>query len=321
MSRYARQEILPEVGPDGQKRLAEAHILVVGAGGLGSAALPLLAGAGVGTITIVDGDRVNISNLHRQTLFSESDTGRAKAEVAAERCRALNSEIVVESKTLSLTPANAPGLVETADIVLDCADSYAASYTLSDECYAMGTLFISAAILGFSGYAGGFCGGAPSLRAVFPNAPENAANCASAGVIGPAVAILGAVQAQMTLAVILRLDPSPLGLLHRIDAKSFKSQTFRFDGAEEPARAHPFAAPTDLRDDDLIVELRSVAEAPTPAHPAAIRLAPEEIRAPADHPGQRLALCCATGLRAWRAAETLQDNWPGEIVLVAASTS
>ncbi|MEM7752181.1 MAG: ThiF family adenylyltransferase, partial [Pseudomonadota bacterium] len=136
MTRYARQQMLPEIGTLGQARLLAAKVLVVGAGGLAASALPLLAGAGVGRITIVDGDRIEQSNLHRQTLFSEADLGRPKADVAAERCRALNRDVTVEPMRSALTPANADALVGQADLILDCADSYAVSYTLSDVCAA-----------------------------------------------------------------------------------------------------------------------------------------------------------------------------------------
>lgn len=320
MSRYARQTILPEVGAAGQACLSSARVLVVGAGGLAAPVLPLLTGAGVGHLTIVDGDTVVLSNLHRQTLFSEADCGRAKAEVAANRCRALNSDICVDALTQTLTADNAPELVARADLVLDCADSYAASYTLSDICLDTNTPLISASVLGLLGYVGGFCGSAPSLRAVFPDAPDSGASCATAGVLGPAVGVIGAMQAQMALNLILGLDPSPLGQMVQYDARTCRSTGFRFDTAPEPDGYFRFVAPAQLTSDDLIVELRSAEEAPEPIHPAARRTTPDALKSEPNK-GKRLALCCATGLRAWRAAEQIQPNWSGEIVLVAAATS
>lgn len=321
MNRYARQQILPGVGRLGQGRLRTAHALVVGAGGLAAPALPLLAAAGIGRLTIVDGDRVEQSNLHRQTLFTEDDLGRPKADVAAERCRALNREVDITPWRRDLTPANAEDLVAAADIVLDCADNYAVSYTLSDVCLDRRVPLISASVLGFAGYVGGFCGGAPSLRAVFPDAPENAEDCATAGVMGPVVAMLGAAQAQMAMAAIMEMEPSPLGQVMRIDMQGFRSAGFRFDGAEEPQAFFPFVAVRELRDSDLIVDLRGDAEAPRPIHDAARRVLPEALEETLVPEDRRLALACATGLRAWRAAERLQHTWPGEIVLVAARAS
>ncbi|WP_342075734.1 HesA/MoeB/ThiF family protein [Yoonia sp. SS1-5] len=318
MSRYARQIILPEMGEAGQRRLGKARILVVGAGGLAAPALPLLAGAGVGHITLIDGDTVALSNLHRQTLFTEADCGQDKAKIAATRCRDINTEIVVDALTHTLTPANAALLVAQADLVLDCADSYAVSYLLSDLCLAQGKPLISASVLGFGGYVGGFCGGAPSLRAVFPDAPESGASCATAGVLGPVAGIIGAMQAQMALNVLLGQGPSPLGQMVRLNARTLTTSGFRFDTAAEPASCFPFVAASQLNADDLIIELRGRDEAPKPIHHAAQRISISEI------PGMqapRVALCCATGLRAWRAAEALHQNWPGEIVLVAASAS
>ncbi|GGH28823.1 Molybdopterin or thiamine biosynthesis adenylyltransferase [Cribrihabitans marinus] len=321
MSRYARQMQLPEVGSDGQARLAAAKVLVIGAGGLAAPVLPLLAGAGVGQLTIVDPDVVEIGNLHRQTLFAESDCGRPKAEAAARYCRALNAETTADALTQALTPANAPALVDAADLILDCADSYAASYTLSDACRDAARPLISASVLGLGGYVGGFCGGAPSLRAVFPDAPDSGASCATAGVLGPAVAMLGAMQAQMALAVLLGFDPSPLGRMVQFDARTLRSSGFRFDTAPEPPGGFRFVAAEQLTAADRIVDLRSAAEAPIPVHPLAERLGADDLAGCQGVRGGRLALCCATGLRAWRTAERLKPTWPDEIVLVAAATS
>ncbi|WP_170334215.1 HesA/MoeB/ThiF family protein [Ruegeria arenilitoris] len=320
MNRYARQMILPEVGAEGQARLSAARVLVVGAGGLAAPVLPQLAGAGVGQLTIMDRDEIAFSNLHRQVLFSESDCGRPKVEVAADRCRDLNREVTVVAEKQALTSQNAAEFVEQAGMVLDCADSYSASYILSDTCLSLGKPLISASVLGLSGYVGGFCGGAPSLRAVFPDAPDSGASCATAGVLGPVVGIIGALQAQMALNLILGLQPSPLGQMVQVDARSFRSTTFRFDEAPEPMRYFPFVSANQLTADDLIIELRNTDEAPDPVHPDARRATVESLKSESTKT-KRLAFCCATGLRAWRAAEELHPDWSGEIVLVAASTS
>ncbi len=321
MSRYARQMILPEVGEAGQAKLTAAKVLVVGAGGLAAPVLPLLAGAGVGRITIIDGDTVSLSNLHRQTLFSETDCGHLKAQVAAQRLSAQNTGITVKALAEPLTPANAPALIEANDLILDCADSYAVSYLLSDLCRTAQKPLLSASVLGLGGYVGGFCGTAPSLRALFPDAPDSGASCATAGVLGPVVGMIGAMQAQMALNTLLGLTPSPLGQLFQLDAKTMCTTSFRFDTAPEPTVAFPFVAAASLSNTDTIIDLRDITEAPTPAHPNAQRILPDDIAIKLTPNTTRLALCCQTGLRAWRAAETIKPIWPGEIVLVAATAS
>lgn len=318
MTRYSRQMILPAVGAAGQQALQDARVLVIGAGGLAAPVLPVLAGAGIGHLTIVDADHVDLSNLHRQTLFTEADCDQPKAEIAAARCRAINSEISVHAIPERLTPANAPTLLDAADIVLDCADSYAVSYLLSDLCLARRVPLISASVLGLAGYVGGFCGTAPSLRALFPDAPDSGASCATSGVLGPVVATIGAMQAQMALNHLLGLGPSPLGQVVQYDGASLRATSFRFDAAPEPDSAFAFVAASDLRDSDHIIELRQEA---LPLHPRAMRHTAETLTQNLPAPDTRLALCCATGLRAWRAAETVHPIWPGEIVLVAASAS
>ncbi|MEY8829148.1 ThiF family adenylyltransferase [Sedimentitalea sp. XS_ASV28] len=319
MNRYARQTCLPEVGDVGQAALAAAHVLVVGVGGLGAPVLQYLVGAGVGRLTLVDGDTVAMSNLHRQTLFREADIGEPKVSAAAKTLRALNRDCRIEPLVQSLDPANAPGLVGQSCLVLDCADSFATSYILSDACRAAGIPLISASALGLAGYVGGFCGTAPSLRAVFPDLPDRAATCATAGVMGPVVGMIGAAQAQMALASLLGQSPSPLGQLIRFDMQSFRTSGFRFDTAPDPQPDLMFIAPGAIAAPDFVVELRDTGEAPAPVCAHARRLSVAEFaeRKPRPAGDQRAVMVCRSGLRAWQAATTLRTYWDGEISLIA----
>lgn len=317
MSRYARQIVLPEVGSTGQERLETAHALVVGAGGLGVPVLQYLAGAGIGRITLIDPDRVERGNLHRQTIYGEASLGRPKAEAAAGVLADLNPDVRVTPIVGWLDPANAADLVASATVVLDCADSFAASYILSDACLSARVPFITASALGLGGYVGGFCGGAPSLRAVFPDLPERAASCATAGVLGPVVGVLGALQAQMTLSVLLGLRPHPLGQVLSFEAPGLRFSSFRFDGTPEPERVLRFLAPGAIDSRDFVVDLRGAGEAPVAAAPHARRETVETVGHALPAPGQRAVLACRTGVRAWAAARRLERVWDGPILLVA----
>lgn len=316
MSRYARQMILPEIGAEGQARLARTQILVVGVGGLGVPVLQYLAGAGIGQITLVDGDTVAEHNLHRQPLYRMNQIGQPKAQAAAHALAMLNPAVRVQPICAMLDPANAPALVRAADIVLDCADTFAASLTLSDMCARQGKPLITASALGLSGYVAGVCGGAPSLRAIFPDLPRRGATCATAGVMGPAVGTIGALQAQMALAVALGLDPSPLGQLNSLDARNWRMGGFRFDRAPEPAQPLPFIARGQTRADDLLIDLRTEGG---PFSPVARHVPPEDIGTLDPPEGTRVVLACTTGLRAHNAGQDLQSCWPGEIALLALS--
>lgn len=311
-ARHARQVVLPEVGPGGQARLSRARVLVVGAGGLGSPAIMYLAGAGIGSLTLVDPDVAEVSNLHRQPIHA-GRVGLSKAASAAAFVAALDPSVTVSVREEVLTPANAGALVGGADVVLDCADSFAASYILSDACLAAGVPLVSASALALEGYCGGFCGGAPSLRAVFPDLPARAATCATAGVLGPVVGMLGAMQAQMVLAVLLQLEPSPLGQLVTL-GPGLRWGGFRFDNAVEPATGWRFIDATDIHPGDFVLDLRGPDEAPLPVHPDALRADPA--RPPLPPPGARAVLACRSGLRAWRAADLLAPDHPN-IVLIA----
>jgi molybdopterin/thiamine biosynthesis adenylyltransferase/rhodanese-related sulfurtransferase len=324
MNRYARQQLVPGFGEDGQRKVASAHVLVAGAGGLGVPVLQYLAGAGVGRITLVDPDVVAEHNLHRQPLYRMSDVGRVKVHAAADALRALNPEVEVVPVAELLNPLNVTGLLDGCSLALDCGDNFAVSYILSDACLAAGMPLVSASALGMEGYVGGYCGGAPSLRAVFPELPESAGSCATAGVLGPVVGTIGMMQAQMALSVLLGLEPSPLGCLVTFDARNWRTSTFRFDEAVEPAdHLLRFVAPGEVTPGDVAIELRGAEEAPEPAVPDALRMSMRDVQERFVVPdgARRVVMCCRTGMRAWRAARSLQARWPGEIVILAAGDS
>ncbi len=318
--RYARQTVLPEVGVQGQARLAEASVLVVGAGGLGCAVLQYLVAAGTGRLVIVDGDRVEESNLHRQPLYRMSDLGLPKAQAARAALAELNPGVQCEAVATRLDAANAARLVAAAWVVVDAADSFAVSYILSDACRTAGKPLVSASVQGLSGYVGAFCGGAPSYRAVFPEMPRTAGNCAESGVLGTAVGVIGTLQAHLTLALLLGLQPAPLGRLLSVDFRTLHVGSFSFAAAAEPpGMPLEFIASTQVRPDDLIIDLRSLSEAPVSPFSRAQRISVEALeqqRLPLPQ-APRIVVCCRSGVRAWRAARALQSQGHGNIALIA----
>lgn len=318
--RYARQMVLPEVGAEGQARLAAATVLIAGAGGLGCPVLQYLCAAGVGRLLIVDHDRVDESNLHRQPLFRMSDLGEPKASAAAAALRLLNPNVIVESAVERITPANADAWVSRADVIVDAADSLALTYILSDDCLRQKKALVSASVLGLSGYVGAFCGGAPSYRAVFPEMPRQAGSCAQSGVLGTAVGVMGAWQAHLTVAILLKLTPTVLGQLVSVDFRTLRVSGFSFASAREPVEPPlRFIAPEEVGEADLVVDLRSLTEAPVSPFPGALRLDVEEIERQglSDRSGSRVVLCCRSGIRAWRAAQALRQMGRTDLALIA----
>jgi molybdopterin/thiamine biosynthesis adenylyltransferase/rhodanese-related sulfurtransferase len=318
--RYSRQSVLPELGEEGQARLGAARVLIVGAGGLGCAVLQYLVAAGVGRLTLIDHDRVEESNLHRQPLYRMSDIGQRKVHAARAALCALNPAVQLEALDERLSAANAPALVGAAHIVIDAADSLAVTYVLSDTCQLNGTALVSASVLGLSGYVGAFCGGAPSYRAVFPEMPRTLGSCAASGVLGTAVGVLGTLQAHLVLALLLKWQPSPLGRLLSLDLRTLRVGGFSFTGAPECTDAPlAFIAPSQVGPDDIVIDLRGLSEAPVSPFPAAMRIEVEALEAaqltlPAE---PRVVLCCRTGVRAWRAARALQRQGHANVALLA----
>lgn len=220
LSRYHRHLALPELGRAGQERLKRARVVVVGAGGLGSPAALYLAAAGVGTLGLVDCDRVELSNLQRQVLFDGAAVGRLKTEAARERLLALNPEISVLAHTLTLRADNALEVLAAYDLILDGTDRVSTRYVVNDACVLLRKPLVSAAIHRFEGHAMTYLPGrGPCYRCLFPAAEEGAAaSCAQAGVLGVLPGVLGAIQATEAVKVLTGIGEPIVGRLLTYDA-------------------------------------------------------------------------------------------------------
>ncbi len=195
--RYARQMILPEIGKTGQKRLARSRVLVIGAGALGTAALYYLSAAGIGTLGIADDDTLELSNLHRQILYTNDDVGRGKAEAAAERLHAFNPEVDAVPHPVRVAAENAVGLMSDYELVVDATDRLDTKFLVNDACARAGRPLVHAAVLGFEARVAVFdAGTGPCLRCLFPSPPDvPALTCSEAGVLGAVTGITGSLQA------------------------------------------------------------------------------------------------------------------------------
>lgn len=230
-ARYARHLMLPEMGEDGQMRLRDSSVMVIGAGGLGSPALLYLAAAGVGRIGIIDDDRVDITNLQRQVVHATSSVGELKVESAAARLEELNPEIEVVQHEVRLSVANALELLSNYDVVIDGTDNFPTRYTVSDACEILGIPWVFGSIHRFEGQVSVFnVDGGPNYRDLFPTAPppELAPNCAEAGVLGVLPGIVGSIQAAEALKLILGVGEPLAGQLLAIDAKTMRMRTLSY---------------------------------------------------------------------------------------------
>lgn len=206
IERYSRHILLPEVGLDGQERLHAASVLMVGAGGLGSAALQYLAAAGIGRIGIADGDAVDLSNLQRQVIHRTADIGRPKVESAAEAIRAINPDCDVKVHPVRLTVRNIRSIVRKYDIVLDGSDNFPTRFLVADCCWFGKIPLVSAAAIGFEGQLMSVLPAerSPCYRCFVPGLPPgDVPTCQQAGVLGPVPGVMGTLQAVEVIKVLL----------------------------------------------------------------------------------------------------------------------
>ncbi len=219
--RYKRHILLPEIGEEGQRKLLDGSVLVVGAGGLGAPLLLYLAAAGIGHIGIVDFDRVDVSNLQRQVLFTTEDVGNLKAESALGRIKALNPDVDVVAYNFRFDAVNARKLVADYDVVLDATDDIGTKYLINDTCVENGTPFVHAAVNCYGGNVMTVVPGSACLRCVFPEAVKQK-DSSEYGVFGAVPGIAGAVQAAEVVKLIAGVGEPLVNRMMSFDALAMK---------------------------------------------------------------------------------------------------
>lgn len=325
---YQRQMRLPQIGNEGQDRLARARVLVVGAGGLGCPALQYLAGAGVGKLSICDADTISISNLHRQILYTVQDVGQVKSAVAAERLRSLNPHISVQALEGFASPQNLKSWLPEHQLVLDCTDNFDTRFMLHDACWAAGVPLVQAAVHQFEGIVQTFSPGSKGgcYRCLWPERPAEGCvgNCVDAGILGAAVGSIGVQQAMEALKWILQLPGTLENHSLLLDILSGESRRIKRTQNPEcscvtgslPAEnpfleriLHPDEQLRDLLTRAVLVDLREANEREPEviSHPQILhRPRSEWTDIPADYEKRPLILCCAAGVRARHCLEMLE---------------
>ena len=222
ITRYSRHILLPEVGGKGQKKIAQAKVLIVGAGGLGSPAALYLAAAGIGTIGLIDADVVDLSNLQRQVIHHTSDVGRPKVQSAEDKIRRLNPDVTVVTHRARLMASNALEIVNAFDVVIDGVDNFAGKFLINDACYFAGKPLVHGGILRFDGRITTIVPGKSACyRCVFKNPPPAGLvpSCQEAGVIGVLAGVIGTLQATEALKLILGIGQPLTDRMLDYDAK------------------------------------------------------------------------------------------------------
>jgi len=230
--RYSRHLVLPEVGPEGQRKLKRSSVLVVGLGGLGVPAAVYLASAGVGRVGIADSDLVEMSNLQRQFIFSEDDLGQRKVDAAEEKLSLINPEIRVTSHPVRLDSSNAMEVIREYDVVIDATDNLPSRYLINDACVLQGKADVFASVLGFDGQASVFSTpNGPCYRCLYPEPPasDSVRSCEEAGVLNVIPGVMGTIQANQAIGILLGKGTPLIGRLlvfNGVD-NSFNEITFR----------------------------------------------------------------------------------------------
>lgn len=228
LRRYSRQILLDEIGLDGQRKLAAARVLIIGAGGLGSPAALYLAAAGVGTIGIADHDQVELHNLQRQLLHRDASVGQPKVESAAQTLHEINPNITIVTHPEGVTPENAVALFSTYDIVLDGTDNFSVRYLNNDAAYFAERPLVHGSVFKFEGQVAVFdpASGGPCYRCLFPEPPEpgSVPGCGEAGVIGALCGIIGSMQAMEVVKFITDCGPTLNGKLLTYNALTNRSE-------------------------------------------------------------------------------------------------
>jgi len=330
---YSRQLLLKEIGAQGQAALARARVLVVGLGGLGSPVLQYLAGAGVGCLGLVDADTLDASNLHRQPIYAFSDIGKPKAELARAAIEAINPAVKVEAHAVRFNAENALQLIRGYDLVVDCSDNFRTKYLINDAAVLAHRAAVFASVYQYEGQLQIYKPQAEHacLRCLWPDAVADGVvgNCAEAGVLGPVPGAFGALQALLTLKILLGMGGQLAGELLLFDFMNFSSLKIKAPRRAE-CRAPACAHIRDLSREDAdieiafgslsaavesgfeVVDIRTAEE--IAAHPSGARHIPmpDLLANPGLlKPGREVLLVCASGKRSLAAARELRRRGAG----------
>jgi molybdopterin/thiamine biosynthesis adenylyltransferase len=226
LARYSRQIVLPEIGVNGQQLLRDSTVLVVGVGGLGCAASVYLAGAGIGRLILIDRDRVDVSNLHRQVLYTQQDVGRAKVEAARDRLVSLNADVEIDAHRQDADAASLAKLVAGADIVVDCSDNFPTRFAVNVACVKARKPLVSGAAIRFEAQLALFdvARDGPCYACLYADSGEAQERCEDAGVLGPVVGTIGSLQALLAMRRLLGLGDD-VGRLQLWDAAKLTWRT------------------------------------------------------------------------------------------------
>ena len=345
LARYARQLALPGFGVEGQRRLERGSVLLVGAGGLGSPVALYLAAAGVGRLGIVDFDRVDLTNLHRQLLHGEADVGRPKTDSARQRLASINSGVHVEAHPVRLSARNALALVRQYDVVVDGSDNFSTRYLVSDACVLAATPDVMGSVLRFAGQVSVLATrDGPCYRCLYPEPPppDTVPTCAEGGVLGVVPGLVGMIQATEVIKLLAGVGTPLAGRLLLVDALRMRFDEIRFDrdarcracgtreiteladddercavgvGAPEPGEANAIPASRLaewLRDGQEldIIDVREPFEFAIARIPGArlVPLGTLERAIPTLDPGRQIVMLCHHGVRSHAAAELLRSR-------------
>ncbi len=317
--RYSRQLVLPGFGASAQARLGEARVLVIGAGGLGSAVLPSLAAAGVGTIGVIDDDLVELSNLHRQTIHGTEDVGNYKTTSAIESMRAINPGVRVEPVEARLTSDNALGLFETYDLIVDGSDNFPTRYLAADAATLTGKPLVWGAVSQYGGQASVALPGGPGYRDLFPVPPEpgTVENCEVGGVLPTTVAVIGSIMATEVLKALTGVGEPLAGRVTTYDALTGRFREIAFAKSAEPVTELidydsfcGIARPGDIPAGASLLDVRETWEAEIASLPGALLVPLGSLPDVIDSldPQEDWVVYCHHGVRSQQAVDYLRQR-------------
>jgi len=326
--RYTRQVLLPEIGTIGQSKLAQTKLLIVGMGGLGCPAALYLAAAGIGHLGLLDHDRVDESNLNRQTLYRESDIGQPKVLAAKKFLSRQNSRIKIRCHNEHLTVENAVTLFRDYDIIIDGTDNFPSKYLINDACLLTNKPWVYASIYKFQGQVSTFnYKNGPTYRCLFPRPPKQQLNCEATGVVGALAGNLGMLQAMEALKIILGIGQVLSGTLKLIDMLTMQDQLVNFNRKQEGINSilneglKRVELTCEVREPDKVyLDVREKHEIPQLSGEKIIKIPLGQIpnrieEIPSDIP---VYVVCQSGIRSQKAINLLESNF-GYINLINVS--